>query len=138
MTEPDNTRQLNIEQLNAIDLLLQGQSDREVADQVSVTRQTVTGWRNTNADFIAELNRRRQEVWGGQTDRLRGLVAKAVDILAEDLDGENPRLRQGAAIHVLKSVGLYGANLEPRGLTDPEAIERERHSLSAMLARLAG
>ena len=134
MTKADKTRQLTIEQENAIDLLLQGQTDREVADQVGVTRQTVTTWRNTNAAFEAELNRRRQDVWGGQTERLRGLVARAVDVLAEDLEGGDLRLRQGAAIHILKTVGLYGANLRPTGPTDPEAIEREKQSLEALLA----
>ena len=137
-TETDKTRHsLSIEQANAVDLLLQGQTDQAVADQVGVTRQTVTTWRNGHAGFIAELNRRRQEVWGGQTERLRGLVARAVDILAEDLEAEDPRLRQGAAIHVLKSVGLYGANLKPTGQTDPEAIEAEQNSVSALLAKLA-
>jgi hypothetical protein len=47
------------------------------------------------------------------------------------------RLRQGPAIHVLKSVGLYGADLQPRGLTDPDAIERQKNSLDALLADLA-
>ena len=137
MTKPDKNGQLTIEQENAIDLLLQGQTDREVADQVGVSRQTVTTWRNTNAHFEAELNRRRQDVWGGQTERLRGLVAQAVDVLAEDLEGGDPRLRQGAAIHILKTVGLYGANLRPTGPTDPEEIERGKQSIEALLASLS-
>jgi len=127
MAEADKTRQLNVKQENAIDLLLQGQSDREVAEAVGVSRQTVTEWRNGNAVFGAELNRRRQEVWGGQQERLRGLVAKAVDVLEEQLEDEQGmtpvRVRQAAAVHILKAVGLYGSKLEPRGYTDPEMVE---------------
>lgn len=127
MAEADKTGQLNVKQKNAIDLLLQGQNDREVAEAVGVSRQTVTEWRNGNAVFAAELNRRRQEVWGGQQERLRGLVAKAVDVLEEQLDNEHgfvpDRVRQSAAVHILKRVGLYGSKLEPRGYTDPEMVE---------------
>ena len=42
-TKPDKTRQLSIEQANAIEHLLQGQSDRAVAEAVGVSRQTVSG-----------------------------------------------------------------------------------------------
>lgn len=127
MTKADRTRQLSIEQLNAIDLLVQGKSDREVAEAVGVSRQTVTEWRNRNAVFAAELNRRRQEVWGAQVERLRQLVARAVDVLEQDLEQtDDPRLRQSAAVHILRCVGLYGASLEPTGPTDPEDIERQQ------------
>ncbi|NPV81467.1 MAG: helix-turn-helix domain-containing protein [Firmicutes bacterium] len=118
------SRQLTIEQENAIDLLLQGKSDREVAEAVGVSRQTVTEWRNRNALFVAELNRRRQEVWGGQTERLRQLVAQAVSVLEEDLQQKQDlRLRQAAAVHILRAVGLYGVNMAPKGATDPEDVE---------------
>ena len=81
MTKADRTGQLSIEQENAIDLLIQGKPDKEVAAAVGVARQTVTTWRNHNADFAAELNIRRREIWGSQEDRLRQLVAKAVTVL---------------------------------------------------------
>lgn len=126
MAKVGKSRQLSIEQENAIDLLLQGKSDREVAEAVGVSRQTVTEWRNRNALFVAELNRRRREVWGRQTERLRQLVAQAVSVLEEDLQQKQDlRLRQAAAVHILRVVGLYGVNLAPRGATDPEVIEAE-------------
>lgn len=113
-TKQDKIRPLSIEQENAIDLLIQGQSDRVVAEAVSVGRQTVWEWRNHNAEFIAELERRRRDLWGAQVDRLRGLVSLAVDVLAEDVQAtHNARRRQAAAVHILRSVGLYGANLKP-------------------------
>jgi len=37
-TKPDKTRQLSIEQANAIEHLLQGQSDRAVAEAVGMSR----------------------------------------------------------------------------------------------------
>ena len=135
MAEPDNTRQLTVQQENAIDLILQGQSDGEVAEAVGISRQTVCDWRNHNALFAAEVNRRRQEIWGGQTERLRRLVAEAVNVLEEDLLADDPKLRQAAAIHVLRAVGLYGQNLKPTGDTDAEGVEaawREQRFLAEL------
>ncbi|NMB13518.1 MAG: hypothetical protein GX977_14670 [Firmicutes bacterium] len=126
MTKPDKSGQLTIQQENAIGLLMQGQNDRETAEAVGVARQTVTTWRNENPDFIAELNRQRQEVWSANLDQLRQLVGKAVTVLAEDLEGEDKALRQRAAVHTLRAVGLYGADLSPGGATDSEAVELEQ------------
>lgn len=143
MARTDKIRQLSIEQENAIDLLLQGKSDREVAEAVGVSRQTVTEWRNKNPLFAAELNRRRQEIWGSQVERLRRLVAQAVDVLEEDLKNKfDSRLRQAAAVHILRAVGLYGTDMAPKGATTPEGVEAAWESAEAMetltrMARLA-
>ena len=125
MAKGDKTRQLTVEQLNAIDLLVQGKSDRETAEAVGVARQTVTEWRNGNPAFMAELNRRRQEVWGAQVERLRNLVGQAVTVLEEHLASSDPRLRQAAALHILRAVGLYGTDLRPTGPVEPEDVAAE-------------
>lgn len=113
MAKHDIARQaageLSIEQQNAIDLLIQGKSDRETAEAVGVVRQTVTAWRLNNAAFICELNKRRADVWGAQTERLRALVGEALDVLADDLrQADDRRLRQAAAVHLLRAVGMWG------------------------------
>lgn len=118
MAKPDGSQQLKPEQYNAIGLLMQGKSDREVAEEVGVSRQTVCHWRNNHPAFVAELNQRMKDLWADHEQRLRNLVGKAVDVLAEDMDSEDRRLRQAAAVHVLRSVGLYGHTLQPKGLTD--------------------
>ena len=43
-TKPDKIRQLSQEQMNAIEHLLQGKSDRAVSEAVGVARQTVWEW----------------------------------------------------------------------------------------------
>jgi len=124
-TEPDNSRQsLNISQLNAIDMLVAGRRDDEVAEAVGVSRTTVTDWRNHNVAFAAALNQRRNDVWGTQVDRLRSIVAKAVDVLEEDLNSDDEKLQQAAAIHLLKTVGLYSADLRPIGPTSESGLEK--------------
>jgi len=123
----DKTRQISIQQQNAIDLLVQGKSDRETAEAIGVSRQTVTNWRNNDTVFIAELNKQRKAVWGAQVDRIRYLISAALDVLEEDLkDADNKQLRQKAAIHILQAVGLYGQSLKPDGEDTPEGVEAQK------------
>ncbi|MGB9687465.1 helix-turn-helix domain-containing protein [Thermogutta sp.] len=106
---------MRLAQKNAIELLLAGKTDQEVAEAVRASRQTVTLWRNRDELFQAALDARRHEVWGAQVERLRQLVARAIQVLEDDLhQDEDRQLRQSAAVHILKCVGLYGAHLEPR------------------------
>lgn len=123
MTEPDKTG-LSIEQENALAFLILGKTDAEVAAAVGVTRQTVNGWRNHNAEFIAALNRQRAELWEGHRDALRSLAGRAVEVLHKALDSPNPNHRLAAAVHVLKAGGLYGVPLAA-GKTEAEDIENE-------------
>ena len=58
-------------------------------------------------------------------ERLRHLIVKAVDVLESDLESEDLKLRQSAAIHILKAVKIYGGIGEPTGSTSAEAIESE-------------
>jgi hypothetical protein len=125
MAKPDKTRQrqqLTVVQKNAVDLLIQGKSDRQVAELVDVSRQTVCEWRQRHSGFIGELNLRRQEVWGAQTERLRGLVETAVDALEAALRDEGSL---SAAVHVLKAAGVNGTDLRPLGPIEPTEIERQ-------------
>ena len=83
---------LSMEQLNAIDILVQGRTDQETAETVGVARETVTRWRNDNPHFTAELNRQRRLIWGDSHDRLRALASKAVDTLETSLDEGDSRV----------------------------------------------
>jgi hypothetical protein len=104
---------LNVEQESAIDALLTGASDREAAEAVGVTRQTVTEWRNHHPAFTEELYARRQRIWAHSLDKLRGMIPLALNILSEDLKSENAEVKRQAAIHVLKAVGIYGKDCKP-------------------------
>lgn len=122
MTKSKQTYQpadLSIEQLNAIDMLITGKSDAEVAQAVGVARQTVNTWRNKQPEFIAELNSRRKDVWQAQEQRLAVLVRQAVDVLEQAMSSDNEQTRIKAAAHVLKAAGLYGQSLEP---VEPDTV----------------
>jgi len=133
---PDWT--LTPQQETAVDLLASGKTVTDTATAVEVTRQTVSEWLNHHPGFQAALNRRRQDLWAGMTDALRGLLPKALEVLKCELEGERPL---PAAGQVRKACGLYGVPA-PRGPTGPEDAvladkqrqgERRRAALFAAL-----
>ena len=120
MAKADKTRHaLSVEQLNAVDLLVTGKSDREVAKVVGVSRQTVCGWRLYDPYFQAELNKRRKEVWGASLDKLRSLLPKALEVVERELEGGDNSLR--AALKVLEMANFAGLTRDV-GSEDPEEI----------------
>ena len=121
-TKPDKTRQLSIEQANAIEHLLQGQSDRAVAEAVGVSRQTVSEWRNHDPLFIAELNRQRSEMWREARERM-----KALDVVEVQLGSSEPKAALAAAKYVLQGTQLLGdTDLPIKGPMTPEAVILEK------------
>lgn len=114
--------ELSIEQLNAIELLITGASDQAVADQVGVSRQTVWDWRNNDNEFAAQLERKRQALWAYHEDDLRSLITRAIEILRGGMQSDDERIQIVAAVHVLRSVGLYGQSLQPVGDTSADQV----------------
>ena len=125
-TKPDKTRQLSIEQSNAIEHLLQGKSDRAVAEAVDVSRQTVWEWRNHDPLFIAELNRQRYELWSEARERMKTLANRALDVVELQLGSGDPKAALAAARYVLQGTQLLGdTDLPIKGPTTPEGVIME-------------
>ena len=108
-TNPDiSGHNLGPRQSRAIDLLLSGQNDRQVAEVLGVRRQTVCDWRHED-EFAAELADRRRELWEPFVSQLRTILPKAIRTLeaslvtyASDADGH-------LALKVIKLLGLTEA-----------------------------
>jgi hypothetical protein len=116
--------QLSINQEAAIDLLLVGKHDQEVANTIGVHRVTVTRWRLYHPGFRATLNERRTAAWQASQDTYRGLVHKALHILQGEL--ENPGPQSGKlALEILRSSPLPHADFGHPGPTDPDAVVDE-------------
>src|SRR5687768_9141773 len=98
---------LNDRQLLALDLIVTGSTDTEVAAKMGVCRQTISRWRNSDADFIAELRRRRQIQFNRAADRLRALLDPAVDVIADQLNDryEHTRFRAASTLLHLAKIG---------------------------------
>ena len=130
MTNQDN---LTVMQEKAIQLLMTGLNDQSVADELGMARQTVNNWRHNDAAFAARFNAERQALWSTHREKLRSLVAQAVDVLAEDMAATLEPKFKTEAIHVLKAVGLYGQDMKPSGAIDSGQVERERQASDDLL-----
>jgi hypothetical protein len=137
MQERSDAPKLTPEQLNAIDLLILGKADREVAEAVGVRRETVTKW-HKNPFFSAELSIRREELWVDAKLRLKSLAHEAVNVLTRGLSSQDEKVAITAAVHILKTVGLYGEVKQDFGPDTPEeavwkqAVERKTHVYTAL------
>jgi hypothetical protein len=133
-----HSRLPTLPQLSAIDLLSAGKTDQETADLLKLHRTTVSKWRLYDPVFQAALNRRRAEVWGAAADRLRSLIPKALDALAEMLDTIGPQ-RLKAAVELVRLVPPTGSAMAI-GPTDADEIVREvvRHRRNAAPGVLEG
>ena len=122
---------LTLEQQNAVELLVAGAKDREVADAVGVNRVTVTRWRNLDPHFQAELNRSRKEIWASSTDRLRGLLPRALDRLESELEGGPNGCKVALALLGITGLDFSSTKQQSLGISgigsaDPEAIIEAR------------
>ncbi len=138
-----DARGLTLTQQSAVDLLASGKNDTETATALNLHRVTVTRWRLYSPEFRASLAVRRADIWSATGDRLRALLPKALDTLAEALDNGDDKVT--VALAVLKLAGPLP--VIPDDPTDPNEIvrrtvdcEREhmRTNNSDALDRIAG
>ena len=134
-TKSDKTRQqkqLNPQQELALSAILLGKNDEAVAAAAGVTRQTVCEWRNHNYQFIAELNRRRAEIWDAVSDRMRAAMLCALDVISTELERRD---NVDMALSVLR---MCKVNPGIIGSADAAEIEGDRLAHGAMVGgRLA-
>jgi hypothetical protein len=122
-----NAHGLTLAQQSAVDLLAVGKNDTDTAEALDLNRVTVTRWRLYSPEFRAALASQRAAIWGASADRLRALLPKALDTLAEALESADDKVT--VALAVLKLAGPL-----PLVPTDPteadeyvrRQVERER------------
>src|SRR5262249_39704050 len=83
---------------------------------LNLHRVTVTRWRLYSPEFRAALAEQRAAVWGASADRLRALLPKALDALADALERGDDKVT--VALAVLKLAGPL-----PLVPTDPAEAE---------------
>jgi len=142
-----NALQLSNQQERAVDLLLRGQRDQEVADELGIHRITVSRWRLHHPLFRATLNQRRRLLRENTEDELRELEHAALGALRGDLLTPGPtRTRVALELFRLGRVrhDLSRHDLSISGETDVDAIidgedaARQRREQKEQKARLSG
>jgi len=136
MAEENRKEQLSEKQLMAIDLILSGKVDREVAEAVGVSRSTISDWRNGNYLFQAELNKRRREIQEAGRERLRRIRNKALDTVEKAIEEGDVK----TALEILRLTGIEKEDLKAVGPEDPEVLrkaEEEQREWSRKLENIS-
>ena len=115
------TYELSAEQVTALDLLLAGQTITAAAAAVGVARETVSRWRNSDANFQAAYNAALQSAYDAAAARLLDARARAVERLAALVDAEDEATALRAAAALLR-VGVE----RPEGPTTAAGVERRQ------------
>jgi hypothetical protein len=98
---------LSDKQHRAIDYLLKGQRDDTTCDLLRIHRSTLSRWKHQHPLFIAELNRRQQELWNEVAGDLRLAATSAVTAMRDQLSPGNKdvsRLRAARTLLLLVNV----------------------------------
>jgi hypothetical protein len=88
-------------QLRAIDLLLHGLSDSQVAEKLDVDRSTIFRWRKTGS-FARRLRVLRERLFEQSAARIQNLVHPSLEILIRQLKGSDEKLAIRAASTLLR------------------------------------
>ena len=100
---------LSNKQAAAIELMLSGMKDGEVAERVGVNRKTINRWRTYHEDFRAALITQRKIQYEQHQDEINGLISEAIGVMREAMRNENALVRLLAAQAVLHTSGLQTA-----------------------------
>jgi IS30 family transposase len=113
---------LSDKQEMAIELVVCGMSDRDIAEQTGKSRQTINRWRNHDPDFRAVLAERRKATRERHRDELSGLVSEAIEVMRDVMREGDMSTRLRAAQAVLRMSGLQAAMQTENPRSEEEII----------------
>lgn len=121
MTTKINRSSLTARQEIAMNGILGGKRDKEIAQEIGVSRETVSKWRHHNPVFQAEYNLRRKQIWDANRERLASLITKALGAIEKALEMGDASV----ALRILRCAKGLNTIECPDGPTDVEGILRE-------------
>ncbi len=86
----------------ALDGLLSGDRFEAAAGKAGVNRNTVARWLKEDPVFIARFRNRRSEIESSLDNEIRELAGEALQVLREELESNEPRVRLAAAREILR------------------------------------
>lgn len=125
---------LSAKQQKAVLLSVQGMSQRDIAQELEVTPETVSRWQN-RPDFSAAKNSLLEEARASTASKLRTLAEKAVETLEQLLEAKDTSDSVKLSTARLVVQFTYPHGLPPIGATSEEAIRAEQE-LKSLWAKL--
>ena len=134
---------LSIKQIKAISLLASGKLCRTVADELSVSPQTISEWKRQPV-FVAEINKLRLEALEATSRKIQHSVTDAFNVLITVAqEAPNPETRRKAALDILRLGGYepgsqqtYGWGLGPQTADGVEERWEKDEEYRQLLSRL--
>ncbi len=119
------SKNLNENQLLAVQLVAQGKSGKEIAKELSVTEETISRWKKQPA-FIALVNEILGQLRDTTQQKMRNLVLLALEILEKELFNENNKNRVNIALKVLNNYKFSSLIDQKIGSQNADTIERRQ------------
>ena len=117
------SKNLNENQLLAVQLVAQGRSGREIAKQLSVTEETISRWKKQPI-FIASVNEILGQLSEGIQQKMRNLVFQALEILETEFSDKENKNKANIALKLLQNYKFVQLFDQKIGSDNPEIIKR--------------
>ena len=117
------SKNLNENQLLAVQLVAQGRSGREIAKQLSVTEETISRWKKQPI-FIASVNEILGQLREGIQQKMRNLIFRALEILETELSDDENKNKSNIALKLLQNYKFVQLFDQKIGSDNPEIIKR--------------
>jgi Helix-turn-helix of insertion element transposase len=99
--------ELTERQLRAIELCLQGFTDVQIAQRLSINRKTLWRWKTLDDDYRRVLANARTQAYAAITDRYQQLLPRAMAVLAKFLEDPADDRAFAAALAILNMAGAF-------------------------------
>ena len=119
------SKNLNENQLLAVQLVAQGRSGKEIAQELSVTEETISRWKKQPA-FIALVNDLLGQLRDATQQKMRNLVLLSLEILEKELFNEGNKNRVNIALKILNNYKFSTLIDQKIGSENADTIERRQ------------
>ncbi len=115
--------------------LLAGDSVQRAAERVGIDTERIYGWNNRFPEFKAAFHEAVATAKAAATDRLDGMLPKAVDVLEDVLKSSDTRMAWDGAYKLMKGRGVLTDSHELKGeITHRLAVMLDEKPLEELLA----
>ncbi len=117
------SKNLNENQLLAVQLVAQGRSGREIAKQLSVTEETISRWKKQPI-FIASVNEILVQLREGIQQKMRNLIFQALEVIETELSNDENKNKAIIALKLLQSYKFVQLFDQKIGSDEPDVIKK--------------